>query len=152
MLTLGNLIKLSDHRILSTLSKYRLDAFDTKTGNDTFGDYIRFLAEIVGEKHTRRSNLSIYDSSISLEAPSLVYCSCDYFKYNLEIALVAQGSAIQLHADALAPKIRNASMKPGLCPHLLLLAKVALNQGKIDAQKQDTAKRVAPRINPKLLK
>lgn len=150
MLTLGTLIKSSDSRILNAISKYHIDSFSTKTGTDDFGEYIRFLGQIIGGSKPRRSTISAYDEQLSIASPAIVYCSCDYFKYNLEIALAARGSALQLHADGVLPQKRNRMFKPGLCVHLVLLAKLALGAETTKDAFSRQSKRLMPRISNKL--
>ena len=146
MLTLGTLLRASNQNILHKRGKYQLNAFSTKSGEDDFGEYVRFLAQVIGGSKPRKSTISAYDSQISIASPVIVYCSCDYFKYNLEIALAARGSALQLHAEGVLPQIRNKEFKPGLCVHLALLAEIALSA---DTTKQ-AIKKAVPRISKKL--
>lgn len=150
MLTLGTLLKSSSPDVLNKLSKYKLSAFSTKSGMDDFGDYIRFLGQIIGGSKPRNSTISIYDEQVSIASPTIVYCSCDYFKYNLEIALTARGSALQLHADGLLPQKRNRAFRPGLCTHLALLAKIALSADTTKDAFSQQPKRLVPRISKKL--
>jgi hypothetical protein len=60
------------------------------------------------------------DGTMSPNNPVWVHCSCPYFKYYLEVALAARGSASILSSNGRYPKIRNPGMKPFLCKHAFL--------------------------------
>lgn len=141
MLTLEQILKSSDPRILNKLDKYKLNAFQTQNNED----YIRFLAQIIGGSEPRQCTINFYNG-VEVISPVLIYCSCDYFKYNLEIALVARGSATQLHANNTYPQKKNPGFKPGLCVHLALLARTALSSVKSSKNNM----KIKPKISPKL--
>lgn len=58
--------------------------------------------------------------------PCWVHCDCEYFLYNVEVALSARGSSNVLTSNGNFPKIRNPRMKPYLCKHLLALVPHAI--------------------------
>lgn len=141
MLTLEQILKSSDPRILNKLNNYKLNAFQKQN----MEGYIRFLAQVTGGSKPRQCAINFYNS-VEVVSPVLIYCSCDYFKYNLEIALVARGSAVQLHADGVYPQKKNPGFKPGLCVHLALLARTALSSVKSSKNNM----KIKPKISPKL--
>ena len=57
-----------------------------------------------------------------------VFCSCPYFTYNLEVALTRQNSSSIKFSNGQLPRERNARMIPHLCKHLVLAARLALQQ------------------------
>lgn len=57
--------------------------------------------------------------------PCWVHCDCEYFLYNLEVALAARGSSNVITSNGNFPKVRNPRMRPYLCKHLLEAARHA---------------------------
>ncbi len=60
--------------------------------------------------------------------PCWVWCSCQYFTYNLEVALARRNSSAVKLSNGQLPRERNARMIPHLCKHLVLAARLALQQ------------------------
>ena len=52
-----------------------------------------------------------------------VSCSCEFFTYNLEVALTTQGSSSVINSNGNMPIKRNPNTKPALCKHLLAAVK-----------------------------
>jgi hypothetical protein len=130
MLTLETLLKSSDYNIIKNSYKYSLIYFDSKResgeGND---EKTQVIGIIVGGKSKRKASVVSEDLIITKSSEVVVYCSCDYFVYNLEIPLVLQGSARSLHAEGF-PRVKNTKLQPGLCPHLVCLVKAILLKNK----------------------
>ncbi len=57
-----------------------------------------------------------------------VFCSCPYFTYNLEVALTRQNTSSIKFSNGQLPRERNRRMVPHLCKHLVLAARLALQQ------------------------
>lgn len=125
MLTIETLLKSSDYNVIKNVFKYRLKSFDVKKAIDGDKKVTQVIGVVVGDKHVRNSSVVSEDAKITKRSEVIVYCSCDYFVYNLETALVLQGSARPLHATGI-PHVKNVMLKPGLCPHLVLLIKSIL--------------------------
>ena len=60
--------------------------------------------------------------------PAWVWCSCQYFTYNLEVALARYNSSAIYLSNGQLPIVRNKQMFPHLCKHLVNAAKFALQQ------------------------
>jgi len=130
MLTLEQLLKASDYNVLKNVFKYRINAFESKKAVDDNGkDVTQVIGVILGGTSKRKASIVSEDIIITKKSEVVVYCSCNYFIYNLEIPLVIQGSARPLHAEGF-PKVKNTGLKPGLCPHLACLIKAILLKNK----------------------
>lgn len=62
------------------------------------------------------------------DTPCWVFCSCQYFTFNLEVALTRQNSSSIKFSNGQLPRERNVRMIPHLCKHLVLSARLALQQ------------------------
>ena len=129
MLTLGQLLQSSDPAVFRTFRKYALESFKLSSVNDENQAYIQALGVMRGGKELRKASMRTPDPSLNNNARVQVYCSCDYFIYRLEMALVAQGNALHLRSDGTYPTQTNLQLKPGLCPHLACLSHAVLNSG-----------------------
>ncbi len=67
-----------------------------------------------------------------------VWCSCPFFQYTLEVTLARFNSSSIRSSNGDLPRVRNPKMIPYLCKHLVVAARLALNQKKDKAkQKRD---------------
>lgn len=116
MLTLDALVGLSDRRVAAVLSKYRFGALQetTETGQS------RYDAIVYGGHKPARC--SIWAKEHVVTTTVRVACSCEYFAMNLETVLAVYGNTRAAAGEGILPTKRNPAMKPGLCPHLYLLA------------------------------
>ncbi len=62
------------------------------------------------------------------DTPCWVFCSCQYFTYNLEVALTRQNTSSIKFSNGQMPRVRNPRMVPHLCKHLVLTARLAMQQ------------------------
>jgi len=130
MLTIEQLLKASDYNIIKNTFRYKLEAFESDRSVSEDGNEVtRALGIVSGGKSKRKVSVVSNDKVITKNSEVIVYCSCDYFVYNLETALVLQGAARPLHATGFS-HVKNISMKPGLCPHLACLIKTILLKGR----------------------
>jgi len=60
--------------------------------------------------------------------PVWVWCSCENFTFNLEVALARYNSSSIRLSNGELPRVRNSQMFPYLCKHLINAAKFALQQ------------------------
>lgn len=58
----------------------------------------------------------------------LVQCSCESFVYNFEYANARRGASYMIYCNGEPPVWTNPSMAPGLCKHLVALAKIAVEE------------------------
>jgi hypothetical protein len=85
----------------------------------------------------------------SPDTPCWVFCSCQYFTYNLEVALTRQNTSSIKFSNGQLPRERNVRMIPHLCKHLVLAARLALQQNEdkaaarmqVEAQAKTAAQR-----------
>lgn len=127
MLTLGTILRATDPEILRQSGKYRAETYKMENTKDERGEHVRILGVVTGGREPRTAVVRCYDKTVSISSQCMVSCSCDMFKYKLEIALAARGSAKQVHSDPNLPMRTNPHMLPGLCPHLAYIVKVALS-------------------------
>lgn len=126
MLTLGELLKLSAPKVVRLAGRYRADYFRV-IEPDQSNKTKRIVGIISGGDKPRKTMIEVTDPKASTSSRALVYCSCPFFIHNLEIALAARGSAKILNAKVAMPNKTNQKFQPGLCPHLVFLAKLALS-------------------------
>jgi hypothetical protein len=62
------------------------------------------------------------------ETPVWVWCSCPHFLFTLEVALARYNSSSIKQSNGQLPRVRNPTMFPYLCKHLVNAAKYALQQ------------------------
>src|SRR6478736_3791029 len=115
MLSLSALITMTNRKVVSALSSYRL--VYPRTTN--ISGWRVYTAIVYGGSKPAHPRIRIKEDNI--DAPCEVGCSCTYFQMNFETALAVYGSAQPLKAGGAMPKQRNPQLKPGLCPHLLSL-------------------------------
>ena len=142
MLTLGTLLKATDQSFLNT-GKYKPEGYSVKKSKDEKGEHLKYTAKIIGGKDVRTSYIKCYAHTINHTAPCEVYCSCNTFTYKLELALAARGSAVNRKAKQQMPTKTNPAFLPGLCPHLVLLVKIAMST-------QDSQTAIANALNHKI--
>lgn len=148
MLKLSALLALTDHKVVYSSGHYRIASLITTKDSD--GD--RFAAIVYGGSKPARSALVL--SEPGPEAKAFCMCSCEYFAMNVETVLVMHGSAKPARAGGQLPTTRNPKLKPGLCPHLYLLATSLLKKWQEDARALADAdqdeKAQGNGVNPKL--
>jgi hypothetical protein len=120
------MLKATDPEFLRSSSRYRADSFKKSSDKNDKGEHIKFVGIINGNSGQRRAIIRCYDKTIGPGSHCMVSCTCDHFKYKLEVALAARGSAKLENADPKMPVKANPKFLPGLCPHLTYLAKLAL--------------------------
>lgn len=115
-LPLSLLVHQSDRRVYDVIKKYRIGALNETNVTGSF----RYNAIVYGGHQPARCTLEVKEQSV--ESPVKVQCSCKYFTMNLETVLAVYGVSKPAQAEGILPTQRNPTMKPGLCPHLYLLA------------------------------
>lgn len=115
-LPLDTLVYQSDRRVAQVLTKYRIGSLNSTV--DT--GWNRYDAIIYGGHQPARCTIEAQEMSVKSQVRC--NCTCKYFTMNLETVLAIYGVARPAQAHGMIPKQRNPTMKPGLCPHLYLLA------------------------------
>ncbi len=93
----------------------------TKVTESEDGGFHRYNTIVYGGSKPARSTLWVQKPDI--KAMAKCTCSCAYFQFHYSVvnALVGSSPRVQGRPGAL-PLQRNPKMKPGMCPHLYLLA------------------------------
>lgn len=72
--------------------------------------------------------------------PVWVWCSCEYYTFNLEVVLTRYNSSSIMLSNGQLPIVRNRQMFPHLCKHLVNAAKYAIQQTEdLAAQRMEAA-------------
>ena len=61
----------------------------------------------------------LYGKNEVLNSDCWIHCSCEYFTFNLEVALTTQGSSSVINSNGALPVEKNPEMKGHLCKHLI---------------------------------
>ena len=72
-----------------------------------------------GSKTPHLITVRLYGDDKPLDSSVWLHCSCEYFTFNLEVALTSQGSSSVINSNGALPVEKNPSMKGHLCKHLL---------------------------------
>lgn len=140
MLTLEQLVRLTPAKLHRKLRSYHLASLKA----DTTSKGPRLIAVVVGGSRPAQPALEQTAETWDMQAPTKVQCNCNYFIHNCEVALTARGSAGLARSNGAYPRKRNPQLMPGLCPHLLLLAKIVASKSK------ERRRSAHVRINPAL--
>lgn len=124
MLTLSQLLVLTrSTEARKFKGSYRLSHLTAKSNEDSVGSYLLFSSVVEGGEEPRKSSVKIYSDTLKIGAPTQVWCTCRYFSYFLALPLSMAGSSIlEFDLEDIPEKYREIKRKPGLCPHLLVLA------------------------------
>jgi len=126
VLTLSQLLLLTQEARRSFKADYRLDSLKQTKGQDVDGEFIAEVGIVVGGKEPRRPIIRAYSEKIDITSPCKVSCTCKYFIYKLAVPLMLTGSTdVKIDEDDIPPQFKNIQ-EPGLCAHLLALAEVVL--------------------------
>ena len=149
MLTLSQLMVLTQTDKRTWKNRYELQYFKSGFLEGDEGPYLSFAAIVVGGKEPRKPIIKLFSDEITPGAPAKVSCTCPYFRIKLALSLGVSGSTNMQITRSDIPVRYSRIQKPGLCPHLLKLAEVVLSQDttEIDRLRQDS-RRV--NINEKL--
>lgn len=144
MLTLSQLLVLTQQDRRRFKVSYTIDALNAKAAEDNSGDFIQFSAVVLGGKEPRKSMVRLYGSEIDPSASSKVSCSCPYFRIRLAIPMYLAGSTeIRVGRDEIPEKYRG-NQRPGLCPHLLTLCESLLS---MNSTEMDRLRQQSPRVS-----
>jgi hypothetical protein len=135
MLTLEQLIVATN---IKAIDKYKIEVLHKRQDSDDNGSHILVAGVVSGGSQPQKCSIRLYNYGISLKSKALVYCSCKMFIHTIEVALGARGSAKILNSKATVPTKTNPKLVPGLCPHLVTLAKACMmaEQAKQNNQKK----------------
>lgn len=122
MLTLRAVYGVSEPKVAARSRVYRI----TSIKEDEDSGLHRYTTIVYGGSQPARSQISV--GSFQPDTQCRVTCTCKYFQMNCYVPLVMQGSTPRIYANQLLPLKRNPKLKPGLCPHLYLLASLLLSQ------------------------
>jgi hypothetical protein len=120
MLRLDTLVALTADKIEKSLSTYR----PTRILYADESGFYRYSTVVYGGSKPSYSTIWVQDKKP--DTLCKVSCTCAYFAMNVETVLVMYGSATQTRANGALPMKRNPKLRPGLCPHLCLLATILL--------------------------
>lgn len=127
MLTLSQLLVVTEPDRRRFKTNYTVEALKKKSDSDNLGDFIQFIAVIVGGKDPRKSAIRLYAEEISPDVTAKVSCTCPYFRIRLAPSLFTMGATdLKVRQEDIPEKFRGLQ-KPGLCPHLLKLAETLLS-------------------------
>lgn len=144
MLTLSQLLVLTQQDRRRFRTSYTLDALNSKAAEDNSGVYIQFSSVVTGGKEPRKSMLRVYSTKVDPGASAKVSCSCPYFRIRLAIPLYLAGSTeLKVERDEIPEKYRGIQ-RPGLCPHLLTLCESLLS---MNSTEMDRLRQQSPRVS-----
>lgn len=144
MLTLSQLLVLTEGERRRFTTKYTVDSFEQRTDSDNIGDFIQFVALLLGGKEPRKSAIRLYSEEVSADATTKVSCSCPYFRIRLAPVLYTMGATdLRVGRDEI-PEEYQRLQKPGLCPHLLKLAEVILSPNSTETRR---LRQQSPRVS-----
>ena len=127
MLSLNQLMILTQNERRRWKNSYDIDFFKAKQGEGDSGPELTFAAVITGGKEPRKPVVQMFSEEIRPEAPCKVSCNCPYFQIKLAAPLYASGTTdIQVRRSDIPEKYRGIQ-KPGLCPHLYRLVQTILS-------------------------
>lgn len=80
-----------------------------------------------GSAHTYVTTVEVYLP----KKYAVVSCSCDDFKFTWEYALNKQKAARIEYCNGEHPQERNPSLVPGCCKHIVAVAQMLIDKGKV---------------------
>lgn len=141
MLPLNALMHFTPPSIVRGVNKYRMTMVTPRHHNGG----IEYTAVVYGGSAPARPTLWLRDQSP--ESQVTCTCTCTYFQMHLEVVLAVYGVTEVKRAEGRVPKEKNPGMKPGLCPHLYLLALHVVSKfPKESADDDDTRRPTTARL------
>jgi hypothetical protein len=126
MLTLSQLLILTDRERRKFKNNYNLEALQSGKGMDSRGEFTIFSSVVTGGSSPRKSVCRVY-GELEAGSPCKVACTCAYFKIRLAIPLYLAGTTdIRIDKSEIPEKYLGIQTA-GLCPHLLKLIETILN-------------------------
>lgn len=99
---------------LKTISKKGKYQYRTVTGSNG-NVHMPYIIPIAAK--TDKSG-KIFTTDPKPNSSVLVWCDCNHFKYNLEVALNKEDASRVINSNGAEPVVMNPSMKTFLCKHL----------------------------------
>lgn len=135
MLTLSQLLVLTESDKRRFKVKYTLDSINRRKASDNIGDYLQFVGLVLGGNEPRKSVIRMYAQEPDVGAMAKVSCSCPYFRIRLAPVLYTMGATDLNVRDEDIPEKFRSLRKPGLCPHLLHLAEAILSPDSTETER-----------------
>lgn len=112
-------IKVHNANVLRYAAKVRVSSMTVYEVKDKDGDSYRFIsANTYGSSEKRTVRMKLWGPRNN-SAKAWVQCTCPYFLFHCEMALVGKQSSENCFSNGEAPNITNPTLRPAICKHIV---------------------------------